>query len=176
MGALWQHRPLPWTGSIYLCLLCPVQRSGFIAWVLGVNLAGIHLEDGLGTPGKNNEMKGWVAAVLTQDFHSHQHLPPAQALSGNSSATAGSLQHLQIPQLQFCFVLFRKEGYNRKHASSTTFGGSRRTPSQFQAVEQYLRASPRQEYGISGNSQDLRGNSSLLLSLSLHGNMGIKLK
>lgn len=109
--------------SIYLCLLRPVQRSGFIARVLGANLAGIHLEDGLGTPGKDNKMKGWVAAVLTQDLHSHQHLPPAQSVSGNPSAAAGSPQHLQVPQLQFCFALFRKEGRNRKHTSCGATSG-----------------------------------------------------
>lgn len=73
----WQHRPSLWIGSIYLCLLCPVQRSSFIARVLGANLAGIHLEDGLGTPGKDNEMKGWVAAILTHtSTHISSCLPP----------------------------------------------------------------------------------------------------
>lgn len=38
-----------------------------MAWVPGVDLAGIHLEDGLGTPRKH-KMKGWVTAVLFQDL------------------------------------------------------------------------------------------------------------
>lgn len=42
-----------------------MQWDGFIAPVLGVNLASICLQDGLGTPGKDNEGKGWVADILT---------------------------------------------------------------------------------------------------------------
>lgn len=53
--------------SIYLRLLRPVQRDGFMARVPGVDLAGIHLEDSLGTPRKH-QMKGWASAVLVQDL------------------------------------------------------------------------------------------------------------
>lgn len=31
-----------------------------MARVLGANLTGIHLQDGLGTAGKDKEMKGWM--------------------------------------------------------------------------------------------------------------------
>lgn len=163
--------PSPWIGSIYLCLLCPVQRNGFIAWVPGANLAGICLEDGLGTPGKDSEMTGWVAALLTQDLHSHHHLPSAQRKTRKpcSSSRVSATPASSSAALLFCSS---QKAWAQQEAYKPNSVGSRRTSSQLQVVEQHLGASLIQEYGISGNSPNLRSE---ILLLSFHGNMRIEL-
>lgn len=75
-----------------------------MAWVPGVDLAGIHLEDGLGTPRKQHD-EGMGDCCLVSRPHSCQHLPSAHSPSGSPSAAAGWLLHLQVPQLQSSFIL-----------------------------------------------------------------------
>lgn len=152
-----------------------MQWSGIIAWVLGANLAGICLENGLDTPGKHSEMTGWVAAVLTQDLHSHHRLPSAHRKTRKtcSSSSISATPASSSAVLLFCSsqkVWAQQEAYKPSGVSQVVLGAGESL--QLQIVEQHLGASLIQEYVISGNSPNLR---SKILLLSFHGNMGIKL-
>lgn len=128
-------------GSIYLRLLRPVQRDGFMARVPGVDLAGIHLEDSLGTPRKH-QMKGWVSAVLVQDLTPvstcflHRALQEAFSSSWLAAAPASSSA---AKQFYFCCL---QKGREKQEAYKQHSVQRLHNPFPIPSWEQHLGASP----------------------------------